>query len=297
MARPLRLHLPGGFYHTTLRGNHRENIFAVESDRLLLNTIVEAALAKLGARMHAYCWMTNHLHMLVQVGEQPLSRLMQRIAAGYARAFQSNRETTGHLFENRYHAILVDADSYLLELIRYIHLNPVRARIASHPHEYRWSSHHAYVGLPVDEWVSTGFGLSMFSPDSVRAVAAYRRFVNCDAFEISSPLEQMNLDQPEVLGSDAFCSRIRQQFKLPPPPISFDSLVKEGCERFGLEQHQLLAALRNERITAARAWIARRAIESRIATVTGVARKLRCDPHTIRRALEQVANDGDGPKG
>src|ERR1700741_1204574 len=136
MGRPLRLHLPGGFYHTTLRGNHREDIFTVDSDRGLLNTIVEFALSKHGARIHAYCWMTNHLHMLVQVGEEPLSALMRRIASGHARAYQANRKTPGHLFERRYHAVLVDADAYLMELVRYIHLNPVRARLVDSPHEY-----------------------------------------------------------------------------------------------------------------------------------------------------------------
>jgi putative transposase len=297
MARPLRLHLPGGFYHTTLRGNHREAIFLLETDRLLLNTIVAVALAKHGARVHAYCWMTNHLHMLVQVGDEPLSRVMQRIAAGYARAFQVNRETTGHLFENRYHAILVDADSYLLELIRYIHLNPVRAHMVRHPSEYRWSSHHAYVGQPGDEWVTTRFGLDMFSADRVKAIAAYLEFVGCNAFEIPSPFEDLRLESPDVLGSAAFRERIRQQFNQPSPNESFESLVEEGCARFGLGRHQLLSSLRNTRITAARAWIARRAVDRRIATVTGVARKLGCDPHTIRRALERELEDGDEAEG
>src|SRR4051812_8639065 len=116
MVRPLRIHIPGGFHHVTLRGNHREPIFRVDADRLLLNAIVEASVARHGARIHAYCWMTNHIHMLVQVGDPPLSGLMRDIASGYARAFQLKRATTGHLFENRYHAILVDADAYLLAL-------------------------------------------------------------------------------------------------------------------------------------------------------------------------------------
>jgi putative transposase len=294
MVRALRLHLPGGFYHTTLRGNHRENIFAVANDRLLLNTIVEQALTRYGAQIHAYCWMTNHLHMLVQVGEVPLSRVMQKIASGYARAFQLNRETTGHLFENRFYSVLVDADSYLMELIRYIHLNPVRARLVNGVSEYRWSSHHAYSGQGVDGWVTTSFGLSMFSADRRKAITSYAEFVNCNADEIPSPLENLRMENPEILGSEEFCKHIHQQLDLPPPAKSFETLVDEGCAYFGLARHQLLSTMRNARVAAARAWIARRAMEGRVATMTGIARKLGCDPHTIRRALELNARESDG---
>lgn len=294
MPRRVRLHLPGGFYHTTLRGNHREAIFRVAQDRNLLDTIVERALEKYGARIHAYCWMTNHIHMLVQVGRDPLSRVMQKIASGYARAFQANRTTTGHLFENRFHSVLVDTDTYLTELIRYIHLNPVRARLVRNVGDYRWSSHHAYLGQPVDRWVTTEFGLAMFSETRTKAVAAYARFVDCNASEIPSPLENLTSENPHILGTEAFCTRIRGQLDLPPPTKCFDALIEEACLRFGLARHQLMSAMRNSRISAARAWIAQRAIEDRVASLSGAARLLGCDPKTIRRALERVQEGADG---
>lgn len=296
VPRRLRLHLPGGFYHTTLRGNHRENIFAVVNDRLLLNTIVEQALARYGARIHAYCWMTNHLHMLVQVGNEPLSRVMQKIASGYARAYQVSRETTGHLFENRFYSVLVDADAYLMELIRYIHLNPVRANLVGDLDRYRWSSHHAYLGQPLDSWVTTEFGLRMFAADRRKAMQLYARFVDCDAGEVTSPLENVRMENPEILGNDDFCKRVHQQLKLPPPQKSFEMLIDEGCIRFCLARHQLFSTMRNARVAAARAWIARQAMESRIATMTGIARRLGCDPHTIQRALERDENEPIGGK-
>src|SRR5688572_16379423 len=116
MPRPLRLHVPGGFYHVTLRGNHRQDVFRTPADRGLLDEIVAAAIRDLGVRMHAYCWMTNHIHLLVQVSDTPHGKFVLRIASRYARKFQECMETTGHLFERRHHAILVDADSYLLAL-------------------------------------------------------------------------------------------------------------------------------------------------------------------------------------
>ena len=130
MSRPLRLHVPGGFYHVTLRGNHRQDIFRTPVDRELLDNLVGEALLELYARVHAYCWMPNHIHLVAQVSDIPLGKLVMRIASRYARKHQQDLKTTGHLFERRYHAVLVDADAYLLTLIRYIHLNPVRAGLA-----------------------------------------------------------------------------------------------------------------------------------------------------------------------
>jgi putative transposase len=290
MPRLPRIHVPGGFYHTTLRGNHREDIFSVDSDRLLLNTIVELALSKHRARVHAYCWMTNHLHVLVQVGQDPLSDVMHRIASGYARAYQANRETTGHLFQNRYHAVLVDTDTYLLELIRYIHLNPVRAGLAPRAQLYRWSSHHAYCGLNVDRWVTTDFALRMFASERSRAIAAYREFAACDAHAIASPLDEIQPDRPQILGSDEFVARMNLKSHQLPTRRSLESLIEEGCARHGLNRGDLGGDRRGAKIMDARAWIASQAIALRIASIPEVARAIRCDPKTIRKALERGAN-------
>lgn len=290
MARHPRIHVSGGFYHTTLRGNHREAIFLVDSDRLLLNTIVELALAKHGARIHAYCWMTNHLHMLVQVGDDPLAHLIRRIASGYARAFQAKRSTTGHLFENRYHAVLVDTDAYLLELIRYIHFNPVRSGLARATSLYRWSSHHAYSGLSVDRWVTTEFGLRMFASDRAKAIAAYCRFLNCDPNEVPSPFDEISPDRPLILGSAAFAARVMQQAPIKKTRRTLQSLIDEGCQRHGMSRDELRSNQRSARIMQARAWVARQAIALRVASVLEIARALNCDPKSIRNALRKFGD-------
>jgi REP element-mobilizing transposase RayT len=292
MPRPPRIHIEGGFYHTTLRGNHRENIFQFESDRLLLNTIVELALAKHRAQMHAYCWMTNHLHMIVQVGSDPLSKLIHRIASGYARAYQANRKTTGHLFENRFHAVLVDTDAYLLELIRYVHMNPVRAGLAPKVQLYRWSSHHAYSGLNVDRWVTTEFGLRMFAEDRSKAVTAYRRFVTCDANAVTSPLDEIQPDTPQILGTEEFIARLKERRPESQLPKTLDSVITEGCGRHGLHREDIQGHRRDHRVAAARAWIAREAMALCVATVSQLARAIDCDPKTIRNALRQPPDEG-----
>ena len=159
MPRSPRIHAPGAMYHVTLRGNHRQAIFFTPDDRSLLTRIVRDIIVECDAQLHAYCYMTNHVHALLQVRDTPLSRIMLLIAGRYARSVQARLETTGHLFEKRYHALLVDADEYLLTLLRYIHLNPVRAKLASSPDDYPWSSHHAYVGNRCEPWVTTEFAL------------------------------------------------------------------------------------------------------------------------------------------
>ncbi len=197
MPRHPRIHLPGAFYHVTLRGNHRQDIFFAAEDRRVLNNIVGEVLDRFGARLHAYCWMTNHVHLLMQVGDTPLGRLMLRIASRYARTLQARFHTTGHLFERRYHSVLVDANEYLLELLRYIHLNPVRAHIVTTPVDYHWSSHHAYLGIRAEPWVTTEFSLSMFHAERHAALQAYRHFIDSELSQPSpSPLQHRNPHDP-----------------------------------------------------------------------------------------------------
>jgi len=121
--------------------------------------------------------MTNHLHVLVQVSEVPLGSVILQIASSYARTVQARLMTTGHLFERRYHAVLVDAYSYLLALVRYIHLNPVRAGLVADPAAYRWSSHRVYPGERACDWVTRGFALSLLTTQSAAALARYREFM------------------------------------------------------------------------------------------------------------------------
>jgi REP element-mobilizing transposase RayT len=167
------LFIPGGFYHVTARGNHQQPLFSDVVDYRTLDQIVAAALEPARARLHAYCWMTNHIHLLVEIAELPLGVLMQRIGTRFARAMQKRVPTTGHLFENRYHARLVDVDEYFLVVMRYIHLNPVRAGMVATADRYPWSSHDIYCGRRQVVWVTTDFGLALFAS---RTPEARRRY-------------------------------------------------------------------------------------------------------------------------
>lgn len=285
MPRSPRIHAPGAMYHVTLRGNHRQDIFFSPDDRSLLTRIVREIIVDCGAQLHAYCYMTNHVHTLLQVSETPLSRIMLLVAGRYARGVQARLQTTGHLFEKRYHALLVDADEYLLTLLRYIHLNPVRAKLASSPDDYPWSSHHAYVGRRCEPWVTTGFALRMLGSDRQRAIAAYEAFVQ--TVPTSSPLLECNDRDPRILGGDAFAQKVLGDKWKPPSNGAFQKVIDEACARFGATEIELRSSSRLIDIARARAWIAEQALCTGIASVASVARYFNRDTSSVRQALQR----------
>jgi putative transposase len=286
MPRRPRLHVPGGFYHVTLRGNHRQPIFFRESDRARLDETVAESLDVLVARLHAYCWMTNHVHLLVQISDAPLGRLIQRIASRYARIAQASIRTTGHLFERRYHAVLVDADSYLLTLLRYIHLNPVRASLVSKPGDYAWSSHHEYVGSRHQSWVTTGMALGMLSTDARQARTRYLALVeNRDVLAWGDGALQTHRDNSQVLGDDAFLARIGSLRWRPRSAKSMDELFADCSRRFDVTLQDLVSPSRNRHLSTARAWLSHQAVAGRVATVSEIGRRLGRTETAIRRLM------------
>ncbi len=284
MVRRIRIHLPGGFYHVTIRGNHQQDIFREDTDRDLLNAIVARSLERHAAQLHAYCWMSNHLHLLVRVSAAPLGHVMRDIASNYARAFQIRVPTTGHLFERRYHATLIDVDAYLLAVLRYIHLNPVAASMVRHVSEYRWSSHHAYAGSRHAPWLTTDFALAMFGPTRARAHAAYCKFVDTTAV---STFDESLLGTAAVLGTEQFVASINSPATGRRSKQSLADLAAEACVKFGIAPSLLASAARTPQIIEARAWITRRALEQGIANLSAVARFLGRDRATLRHAMRQ----------
>lgn len=192
--------------------------------------------------------------MLIQVSDAPLGRLILRIAGRYARTVQKHLHTTGHLFEKRYHAVLVDADEYLLELIRYIHLNPVRARMVATPCQYRWSSRLTYLDKCERSWVTTDFALSMFHKERSAAVAAYRRFIDEEIGKAaSSPLEDVNSSEPRILGSDNFTGKLLGDSWKPKSRKSLQDLINEACQLFGVTEADLRSPSARRQLTKSRA--------------------------------------------
>ena len=141
MARTPRIHFPGAFYHVMLRGKGGADIFLDEQDHSRFYLLLQESVERFGSRVHAFCLMDNHVHLVLQVGTIPLSRMLQNLSFRHARWINWRRKTVGHVFQGRYQAILIDADNYLLQLVAYLHLNPLRAGMVKRPEDYPWSSH------------------------------------------------------------------------------------------------------------------------------------------------------------
>ena len=147
MARPLRIEFPGALDHVTSRGNERRAIFRSDRDRRTFLTLLEQAATRFGWSVTAYVLMTNHFHLVIQTPEPNLSRGMQWLNGTYAARFNQRHQRAGHLFQGRFHAFLVEKEAYFAELLRYVVLNPVRAKMVERPEDYRWSSYRATAGL------------------------------------------------------------------------------------------------------------------------------------------------------
>lgn len=179
MARPLRNEHAGALYHVTSRGNERRPIFRTDHDRSTFLSCLGAAATRFGWSVTAYVLMTNHFHLVVQTPEPNLSRGMQWMNGKYAAWFNHEHKRTGHLFQGRFHALLVEKETYFAEVLRYVVLNPVRAGMTDRLEEYQWSSYRATSGLvAAPSWLDVSAALAWLGPDQPKAEAAYREFVH-----------------------------------------------------------------------------------------------------------------------
>lgn len=177
MARPLRVELAGAVYHVTARGNERKAVFRDDRDRGMFLDRLGECRERFKLSILAYCLMNNHIHLAVQRGPLPLSRAMLALYSVYAQRFNRRHRRVGHLFQGRYKAFVVQDESYLLALLRYIHLNPVRAGLVDRPESYRWSSDRHYRKGPGPTWLDAGWVLDRLSRDRHEAVEVYRRLM------------------------------------------------------------------------------------------------------------------------
>ncbi|MCP4406989.1 MAG: transposase [Gammaproteobacteria bacterium] len=209
MARPLRLEFAGALYHITSRGDRREGIFLDDEDRENWIDGLANVCSRFNWVVHAYCQMTNHYHLLAETVDGNLARGMRQLNGHYTQRFNRRHGLVGHLLQGRYKAILVQKDAYLLELSRYVVLNPVRARMAKHPEDWPWSSYCQMIGIAdVPKWLNTDWLLRQFGGQRQEAVLAYRRYV-MEGKGVSSPLEQTR--HQLLLGDDSFVAQHRQQ--------------------------------------------------------------------------------------
>jgi len=287
MARKPRIHLPGGFYHVMLRGNAGQDIFFTDEDRYHLYLLIQEGVERFGHRVHAFCCMSNHIHLAIQVADTPLSQIMQNLSCRYTRWINKQQQRTGHLFQGRYKAILVDADSYLLELIRYIHLNPLRAGIVEDVAGYRWSSHRTYVGKEALPWLTTEWVLGRFGKQVDEAILQYSSFIGAGAETTEMDFQRGEKDT-RILGEDSFAEKVLAGQGEPKVSISMDRCVHVVCERYGLTETELAMKNQRQKPSEARALIGWVAKQNGSITLSEVARRFGRDVATLSISVSRL---------
>ena len=211
MARPLRIEFPGAVYHAVSRGNARQTIFADERDHRKFLEILDKTIQRFEWACYAYCLMGNHYHLVIETPEANLSRGMRHLNGTYTQAYHKRYGTVGHLFQGRFKAIIVDKESYLMELVRYVVLNPVRAGITGRPEDWPWSSYGAAAnpaGSP--PWLRVRPLLDHFSQDEDQAWRQYQAFILA-GIGIESPWRHVK--SQVLLGDEAFIGRLKPVLK------------------------------------------------------------------------------------
>jgi putative transposase len=207
MARPLRIEYSGAVYHITTRGNARKKIFSDDQDREKFLGVLESVIKRYNWICHAYCLMDNHYHLLIETPDANLSIGMRQLNGIYTQLYNRRHKRPGHIFQGRYKAILVDKDNYLLELCRYIVLNPVRAGLIELPEQWKWSSYTATAGLKkVPGYLSVDWILGVFGANKTTGQKHYRKFVK-EGINRQSPWEK--LQGQILLGGDSFMEKFK----------------------------------------------------------------------------------------
>ena len=208
MARPLRIELSGGLYHVTSRGDRREDIYLDDADRISWLTLFGQVCKRFDWVCHAYCLMDNHYHIVIETVGGNLSSGMRQLNGVYTQAFNRLHNRVGHVYQGRYKAILVEKDSYLLELSRYVVLNPVRAGLVKNADQWPWSSYSAMIGKRTcPAWLQTDWILTRFGRQRQQAIAAYRDFVGAGT---GLPSIWNDLRGQIYLGKEEFVKKMQQ---------------------------------------------------------------------------------------
>ena len=207
MARPIRIEYPGALYHLTSRGNARQNIFRTDKDRTYFIELLGSVADRFHWLCYACCLMDNHYHLVIETREANLAKGMRQLNGVYTQKCNWKYHKTGHILQGRYKAIIVDRDSYLLELCRYVVLNPVRAHAAEKAEDWKWSSYRATAGIDDGPpFLTTDRLLAQFSATRKRAFKLYRMFV-AEGISGTSPWEE--LKGQVYLGDKRFVEKVK----------------------------------------------------------------------------------------
>jgi len=321
MPRQARLDAPGALHHIMVRGIDKAAIFADDQDRSRFLERLGKAVTEGKCSIYAWVLMDNHVHLLFKSGDHGISAIMRKLLTWYAQYFNRRHSRTGHLFQNRYKSILCDEENYLLALIRYIHLNPVRAKIVKTLVEldrYPWSGHSTIIGKSKHPWMDIDAVLSQFGFKKRRAISEYRRFVMEELGSGKNPeltgggllrsqggwsrvlaLQRSGQKQEadeRILGTGDFVHAVMReveerqlrQTKLRKRGKGIAEIIAEECKRRGVNEKELTRGSRRQKVSQARAVIALRCKEEIGCSGAEIARHLGVNTTSINRAVERA---------
>jgi len=225
MPRPPRIDAPGALFHVIARGNDRQKTFLDGQDYQAFFRALSEQKQKTPFLIYSFCLMPNHFHLLMETKRFSLSVIMQQLLTRYVKRFNFRHQHVGHLFQGRYKAILCQKDSYLQELIRYIHLNPVRARMVKEVSAWKWSSHREYLGKVKAELTDNRFPLSLFHKDLGSSRMHYARFVN-EGLEMGHQEEFYPSPSRPCLGEESFVDDYRERVRVAQKTTTATGAVK-----------------------------------------------------------------------
>lgn len=321
MPRKARLDAPGALHHIMVRGINKSAIFSDDQDRRKFLERLGENVTAAGAVVYAWVLMTNHVHMLFKSGKQGISAVMRKQLTWYAQYYNRRHRRTGHLFENRYKSILCDEDNYLLALIRYIHLNPVRAGIVTTMQEldrYPWSGHSGVMGKKKNDWMAISHVLTQFGTRKNAARRAYRSFVmegmnqgrlpeltggglvrskGCWSKVESARRKGKPEEYDErILGRGEFVNavfreieeRTLQQLKLRRTGLTISKIIEQECANNKISLQEVKGGGRRRKVCALRIHIAKRGLDELGLSLAEIARHVGVSTSGIARAVKRL---------
>jgi len=298
MARKPRIEFLGAFYHVISRGNQRQTIFHDNADYLTYLNRLEHYRKRYNITVYAYTLMPNHVHLLVETHETPLSKFMQGLQFTYTRYYNQRYSKVGHLFQGRYKAILCDRDAYLLELVRYLHLNPARMRRRVDPWRYKWSSHKGYLGKGCPVSIETRFVLGQFGKAIGQARRSYIQFMR-EGLGIGYEAKYYDTIDQRLLGDEQFIEEVdrktegKREIEKRSLRVQFSELLDAVAKVHGVEPRVLIRGGRQRAWFLARAMLVFLGREWSGMRTKELGEQLHRDPSVISRLYRRYAERRD----
>ena len=326
MPRKARLDAPGTLHHVMMRGTEGKSIFREDKDHQNFLSRLAQISEDTEARILAWTPMSNHVHLLMFSGSQGISKFMRRLLTGYAVWYNRNYHRTGHLFENRYKSIVCEEEAYLLELVRYIHLNPLRAGIVKNMEEldrYLWSGHGVLIGSSRNDWQERDYVLRQFSETKGKAVRAYRRFMEegiaqgrrndlvgggrvrsqggwSQVVSLTGKKKKEMRHDVRILGGEDFVGqilkeadkRLTRQLQWGGRNKAIDQVIKRLCKEEGIEEEELRNGGKRRKVSEARAKISFQLSHEMGIPFAEIARRVGVCTSAAAKAVQSLESGG-----